>query len=164
MIVAYDNERTIGREGQLPWAGRLPADMAHFRRLTDGKSVIMGRKTWDSLPESSRPLKNRENIVVSLSQTAFTGALAADSLESAFDMASSETVVIGGANIYEQALPYVDRIYSTEIDTVTQGGDAFFPELSSEEWVISERQSCLVDSRNRFAYSFVTYIRRNPIN
>lgn len=77
IVVAYDHERTIGRNNQLPWAGQLPADMRRFKELTEGTSVVMGRKTFESLPESFRPLPRRQNIVVSLSQQAFLGSVAA---------------------------------------------------------------------------------------
>ncbi len=164
IVVAYDHERTIGRDNQLPWAGQLPADMRRFKELTEGTSVVMGRKTFESLPESFRPLPRRQNIVVSLSQQAFVGAAAAHSLEDAFSQADSEIMVIGGAEVYRQALPMVDRVYATEIIVRTEDGDAFFPVLPHDEWGVSERQDFLADERNRFAYSFVTYLRRNPMN
>lgn len=164
IVVAYDNERTIGRNNQLPWAGQLPADMRRFKELTEKTSVIMGRHTFDSLPEAFRPLPYRQNIVVSLSRRAFAGALAATSLGDAFSQADSEVMVIGGADIYRQALPLVDRVYATEIDTHTEDGDTFFPEVSNDEWYVSEQQDFLADEHNRFAYSFVTYLRRNPID
>lgn len=162
IVVAYDLDRTIGRDNQLTWEGQLPEDMRRFRKLTEGTSVIMGRKTWDSLPDAFRPLPKRENIVVSLSQVAFRGALAAHSIEDAFSKASNKIMVIGGASIYEQALPLVDRVYATEIHTQVGDGDAFFPKLSSTEWTIAEQEAFYPDEKNHFAYNFVTYLRRNP--
>ncbi len=162
IVVAYDHERTIGRDNQLPWAGQLPADMRRFKELTVDTSVIMGRRTFESLPENFRPLPNRQNIVLSLSQTAFAGALTANSLEDAFTQADKEIMVIGGAQIYAQALPLVDRVFATEIDAPKTDGDAFFPELPEAEWEQAERHAFFPDERNKFAYSFVTYLRRNP--
>ncbi len=162
IVVAYDHERTIGRDNQLPWAGQLPADMRRFKELTEGTSVVMGRKTFESLPDAFRPLPRRQNIVVSLTQHAFSGAIAADGLEDAFSKAGHEIMVIGGAQIYEQALPMVDRVYATEILARTEDGDAFFPALSRDEWEVSEYKPFAADEKNRLSYSFVTYLRRNP--
>lgn len=162
IVVAYDELRTIGKENGLPWAGQLPADMQHFKDLTEEKTVIMGRKTYESLPESFRPLPNRRNIVVSLSQQALAGALVEQSLEDALITGGENSMIIGGASIYAQALPYVDRVFATEIATRITDGDAFFPELPSDEWRVGSREDFSADSRNRFAYSFITYLRRTP--
>lgn len=162
IVVAYDYKRTIGRNNQLPWAGQLPADMRRFKELTEGSSVIMGRKTWESLPDAYRPLPNRENIVISMSQTALQGAQVAHGMEDAFSKASGEIMVIGGASVYEQALPLADRVFATQINTYTPDGDAFFLKLPLEEWEITEHTNHLADQRNRFAYSFITYLRRTP--
>ena len=162
IIVAVAKNQAIGKDNQLLW--HLPDDFRRFKRLTSGHKIIMGRKTFESLPESFRPLPRRQNIVVSLSQQAFLGSVAAHSLEDAFSQADSEVMVIGGADIYRQALPLVDRVYATEIDTHAEDGDTFFPEVSSDEWYVSEQQDFLADERNRFAYSFVTYLRHNPID
>ena len=161
IVVAYDERRTIGKEGDLPWAGKLPADMRHFRDLTLERSVIMGRKTYESLPESFRPLPDRHNIVVSLSQRALAGAVVADSIGEALYIGGENAVVIGGAEIYRQTLPFVDRVFATEIATQTEGGDAFFPELSEHDWQEVDREPHEADDKNAFAYSFVTYMRRH---
>lgn len=163
IVVAHDMNHAIGRANRLPWEGRLPADLQHFKELTEGKSVIMGRKTWESLPEAFQPLPNRQNIVVSLSQQAFKGAVVARSLEDAFSQATDEAMVIGGAEIYRQALPLVDRVYATLVICRTPNGDAFFPELSPEEWQVTDKEWHLADDKNQFAYSFFTYLRRSPI-
>lgn len=126
LIVAYSRNRVIGKDNQLPW--KLPGDLAHFKRQTLGKPIIMGRKTWLSL---GRPLPGRTNIVVSRSgQGDFTGAVLVDSIDAAFDAAGDvdEVCVIGGAQLYADALSKVDKIVATEIDIEIQG-DAFFPEL-----------------------------------
>lgn len=163
IVVAYDLEQTIGRNNQLPWAGQLPADLRRFKELTEGTSVVMGRKTFESLPEAYRPLPNRQNIVVSLTQRAFEGAVIANSLEDAFLRADADIMVIGGAQIYRQALPLVDRVYATEISTRTEDGDAFFPYLPVADWDVTEFEPHLPDDQNRFGYSFLTYLRREPV-
>jgi len=163
IIVAYDELRTIGKDGGLPWAGKLPADMLHFRDLTEERAVIMGRRTYDSLPERFRPLPNRQNIVLSLSERAIWGAVVVPNVKEALLLAGDNGMVIGGAQIYRQLLPYVDRVYATEIATQTEGGDAFFPELPDDEWTESESEDFEADARNRFAYRFVTYLRRSSI-
>lgn len=164
IVVAYDYDRTIGREGALPWQGMLPADMQHFKELTEGTSVIMGRKTYESLPERFRPLPNRQNIVVSLSQKAIEGVIVANSLGDAFSQADHDIMVIGGAEVYRQALPLVNRVYATEILARTEHGDAFFPELTPDEWQCDAYEAHKPDEVNHFAYSFATYLRRNPID
>lgn len=161
IVVAYDNDRTIGRSGELPWAGAMPADMRHFKDLTEDTSVIMGRATFESLPDHARPLPNRQNIVMTLSGRAMGHVLLATSLGDAFSQADHEVMVIGGAQVYEQALPFVDRVYATEIDTSVDNGDAFFPPLNPDDWYIDSKETYEKDDVNAFDYSFVTYIRRN---
>lgn len=158
LIVAYDENRAIGRNGDLPWAGRLPADMHHFRRLTEGASVIMGRTTFESLPEASRPLRNRENIVLSMTQKALEGVIVVQSLEEAFERATHEPFIIGGGRIYQEALPHVDQIDATEIRTRIEGADTFFPEIFSDEWRVASREDHAADAKNHFDYTFTTYI------
>ncbi|MDB5163371.1 MAG: dihydrofolate reductase [Candidatus Saccharibacteria bacterium] len=163
IVVAYDSMRTIGRDGNLPWAGKMPADMQHFKDLTEGTSVIMGRKTYESLPEAYRPLPNRQNIVLSVSAAAIRGAIIARNLEEAYEYAGENAMVIGGAEIYQQALPTVDRVFATEIMHRTVKGDAFFPPLPASEWCMTDIQDFEADTRNKYDYSFVTYIRRNLV-
>ncbi|UOD50770.1 dihydrofolate reductase [Orrella daihaiensis] len=155
LIVAYSRNRVIGKDNQLPW--KLPGDLAHFKRQTMGKPIIMGRKTWLSL---GRPLPGRTNIVVSRSgQGDFTGAVLVHSLEQALGAAGQvdEVCVIGGAQLYADALPKVDKVIATEIDTDVDG-DAFFPVLDPNVWVETERQPQPAD--NHLAYDFVEYRRR----
>ncbi|MCD8504160.1 MAG: dihydrofolate reductase [Burkholderiaceae bacterium] len=155
LIVAYSRNRVIGKDNQLPW--KLPGDLAHFKRQTLGKPIIMGRKTWLSL---GRPLPGRTNIVVSRSgQGDFTGAVLVDSIDAAFDAAGDvdEVCVIGGAQLYADALSKVDKIVATEIDIEIQG-DAFFPELDPKIWVESDRQA--QPPENNLTYAFVEYRKR----
>ena len=144
--------RVIGRNNKLPW--RLPADMKHFKRLTMGKPVVMGRKTFESI---GGPLSGRTNIVVTRNmQYHPDDCIIVHSIEEAFDLAktSNELMVIGGASFYEQALPLADRMYLTLVHA-TFSGDALFPQYNEEEWVEVNRSDHESDSENPVAYSFV---------
>jgi dihydrofolate reductase len=133
--------RAIGNREHLLWS--LPEDMKRFKELTTGHPVIMGRKTWESLPEKYRPLPNRTNIVVTR-QAGYRaeGAIVVDGLSDAFLAAgkaegADETFVIGGGQIYTDALPYATRLYLTLVDDVTEA-DVFFPEYEKEFKIIKE--------------------------
>lgn len=134
IIVACDKNRVIGKENKLPW--KIPADLQRFKRLTTGHSVIMGRKTWESIPEKFRPLPGRTNIVVTRNKFYFAqGAIISNSIKSALEIAQTspgneEIFLIGGTQIYAEALPLAGRLYVTEVDTEIEG-DAFFPEYKS---------------------------------
>ena len=162
IIVAYDQNRVIGRENSLPWAGQLPDDMDHFREETHNTTVIMGRKTFESLPESVRPLPDRQNIILSLGEYSVRGVQIAHSLDEAFALAEYEEVnVIGGAQIYSLALPSVDRVVATEIETEVKDGDAYFPSLSDDEWTLFDYESFEKDGRNTLNFAFATYLRKH---
>jgi dihydrofolate reductase len=154
LIYARSRNGVIGREGQLPW--HLPADLAHFKQTTLGQAVVMGRKTWDSLPERFRPLPGRTNIVITR-QTDWHahGALVAHSLEQAMSLcpAPGPLWVIGGAEIYAQALPLASTVVVTEIDVEVQG-DAHAPKLGTE-W--KEMSRHLQQNEGGLSYSFVIY-------
>ncbi len=155
LIVAYSRNRTIGINNTLPW--RLPGDLKHFKQQTLGHPVIMGRLTWESL---GRPLPGRLNIVVSRKGLGlFEGAQVASSLEKAIDLARDTDIayVIGGANLYAQALAIVDSIVATEIDADIDG-DAHFPALDPTQWREVSRDP--QPQENGFRYDFVTYQRR----
>ena len=156
LIYARAANGVIGRDNQLPW--HLPEDLAHFKRTTLGCPVIMGRKTWDSLPPKFRPLPGRLNIVVSRDPAfAAEGAAVAPSLEAARALcpASSDAWVIGGAQIYAQALPLAHTVVVTEIARDFDG-DAFAPTLGAE-WRETAREEHVAASGLPFA--FVTYTR-----
>ena len=158
LIYARASNGVIGQAGALPW--HLPEDLAHFKRTTLGCPVIMGRKTWDSLPPRFRPLPGRANIVVTRDAAwAAEGALVAHSLEAARALCptNSDAWVIGGAQIYAQALPVASRVVVTEIDQVFEG-DAFAPELGAE-WRETQRERHVSASGLRFA--FVNFERTN---
>jgi len=157
IIAAMGRNRAIGKDGGLPW--RLPADMKFFKSKTMGHHVIMGRRTWE---EVGRPLPGRTNIVISRS-AAFTaeGAVAVPSLDEALKSAKGddEAFIVGGALIYELALPVADRMYLTLIDQEFDA-DTFFPPFDEDEWVQIERQDNLPDDENRWPYSFTTWEKR----
>jgi dihydrofolate reductase len=132
LIVAVANNGVIGNKGALPW--RIPEDMRWFRMHTLGKPIIMGRKTWDSLPK--KPLPGRPNIVMTATQGwSDEGAITAHDWDQAIAAAgdAAEIVVIGGAAIYAMALPVADRIYLTNVG-LSPEGDAFMPPLARDEW------------------------------
>lgn len=157
IIVAYDQNRGIGRNGELPWGSDLPADMRHFRQTTTGSAVIMGRKTFESI---GRALPNRQNIVLSRHALQESNIGVASTMEEAFSQVATPTAyVIGGGEIYTQSLPFVDNIIATEVHASFEGIDSKFPELD-ENWVEAERNNFERDDKNKFDYSFVTYIRR----
>ncbi|WP_169081564.1 dihydrofolate reductase [Paenibacillus sp. PL91] len=157
LIAAMDRNRTIGIENKLPW--RLPAEMAYFKRMTLGKTVLMGRKTFESLP---KPLVDRRNVVLTRQQDFQPeGCEVVHSVEEALELCKNdELMVIGGADIYAQMLPYADTILLTEVDTIIEGGDAFFPAFSESQWQIMESDSRDSDEKNRYAFTFQTFKRR----
>ena len=157
IIAAVAKNRVIGKDNQLLW--HIPEDMKHFRELTRGKPVIMGRKTWESLPERFRPLPGRQNIVVTRNGSYVTeGAFLAGSLDEALQVADAalEVFVIGGAEVYQQALPLADTLYLTEVDLASDG-DVSFPEFSLIEWAETGRERH--QAPDGFAFAFVSYRR-----
>ena len=160
LIVAYAENRTIGRENTLPW--KLAGDLAHFKRTTLGHPIIMGRKTWDSL---GRPLPGRRNIVISRDGSkAAQGAEFVTSLAEALKRLSpnEHAYIIGGAQIYQQALPLVDHVVATEVKALVEG-DAFFAALDTSQWKEVSRVS--QPPENGLAYDIVQYDRRtDPVN
>jgi dihydrofolate reductase len=156
LIYARSRNGVIGREGQLPW--HLPADLAHFKKTTLGQAVVMGRKTWDSLPERFRPLPGRTNIVITRQKDwQAKGALVAHSLAQAMALCPEPGPlwVIGGAEVYAQALPLASTVVVTEIDMETQG-DAHAPPLGAE-WKETSRQ--FHAGEGGLSYSFVHYYK-----
>ncbi len=160
IIVAYDTNRAIGRGGDLPWGRSLPADLAHFKRLTRGGDVIMGRKTFESI--GRRPLPERENIVISSRPTGVKGVLTAVNLSSALALSRYPTFIIGGAQVYGDALgvPEIDTIYATEVDATSPDADTFFPELDMTVWEETDRVHRPADEANVYALDFVIYRRK----
>lgn len=157
LIAAVARDGCIGKAGDLPW--RLPPDLKRFRELTVGKPVIMGRRTWDSLPR--KPLPGRQNVVISRGCKHFEGATAAASLEEALSVARAtgapEACVIGGGEIYALAMPHAHRLELTQVDTTVDGGDAFFPDVDTSAWREVAR-TALPDSGP--PADFVTFVLR----
>lgn len=154
IIAAVAKNRVIGRDNQLLW--HIPEDMAHFKTLTAGHTVIMGRKTWESLPPRFRPLPGRRNIVISRQvDYPATGAELAESLEAGLALcaADSKVFVIGGGEIYRQAINFAHRLELTEVDQ-EPAGDAWFPEFSLQDWQESAQRP-MIGAAGRF----VTYFR-----
>lgn len=159
LIAAVASNRAIGKDNQLLW--QLPEDMRYFRETTRGKTVIMGRRTWESLPARFRPLPERRNIVVTRDRDyVAAGATVTHSLPAAIAAAgddAAECFVIGGAELYRQALPLAQRLYLTEIAQAFEG-DVFFPEIQTAEWQeISRTKQC---SAAGMEFAFVIYQHR----
>jgi dihydrofolate reductase len=150
LVVARSSSGTIGRDGRLPW--RLPSDMKHFRALTTGGVVLMGRRTYESLPDSFRPLPDRRNLVLS-SDAAYEadGAEVFSDLDSALAAAGEDCFVIGGELTYREALPCARRAYVTEVEESVDG-DTFFPTLAADEWQCIERGEPLCENGHSFAF------------
>ncbi|HLC86348.1 MAG TPA: dihydrofolate reductase [Candidatus Nanoarchaeia archaeon] len=154
ILAAISENGVIGIENRIPW--RIREDMQRFKELTLNHSVIMGRVTYDSLPERFRPLPQRKNIVLSLSMPQSEGIYVARNIEEALDLAEQNAYVIGGRKIYELFLPHSDRM---EITRVHQNfsGDAFFPYVDWNEWILTNRKDGT--SEDGIPYSFLSYSR-----
>ena len=153
MIVAAAKNGVIGKDGDMPW--RLPADLKNFKRITMGSTIIMGRKTWDSI---QRLLPGRKTVIITR-QTDFTveGAIVVQSLEAALSATEDESpFVVGGAEIYRLALPYVSRIYLTRVHAEIDG-DTVMPEIDFDQCNRLESVSHSADEKNSHDYSFEIY-------
>lgn len=159
-IVAIDENGAIGRQGDL--LCHLPADMKHFKEVTMGHSIVMGRKTFESFPR--RPLPGRQNIVITRNAGwQYDGVTVAHSLEDAIAAAETDTVfIIGGEQVYEQALPQVDVLYLTQIHARWASADAYFPAIDMNEWQEVSREHHESDHRNAYEFDFITLKRRKP--
>lgn len=156
IIAAVARNRAIGKENKLVYW--LPNDLKRFKALTTGHTIVMGRKTFDSLPKGALP--NRRNVVVSRSVSELPGCDVYASVEEALGSCSADedVYVIGGESIYRQMLPLADRLCLTEIDDEPEGADAFFPDYG--EWRETAREDHSTDEKHRYRYSFVDYERR----
>ena len=162
-VVAMGNNRAIGHEGGMPW--HMPADLAHFRRVTMGKPMIMGRKTFESI---GKPLPGRDSIVVTRNSSwKASGAIVVPSIEKALDVAKSgatargvhEIAVIGGGALYASMIDKADRLYVTELHDTFEA-DTYFPEIDATEWTEISRESHPADEKNAVAYDFVVLERK----
>jgi len=161
LLVAMAKNRIIGVNNTLPW--RLPADLRHFKALTMGHHIVMGRKTYESI---GKPLPGRTSVVVTRNANYKTpGVIVANSLEAAIAACGNdeEIFIIGGAELYRQAIDFAGRIYLTEIDAEISG-DAYFTNFDNHLWQEVERVSHMPDENNAHPYHFVVYDRqRLPI-
>lgn len=159
LIWAQANAGAIGRGGEMPW--RLPEDLAHFRRVTLGAPVIMGRRTWESLPERFRPLPGRENTVVTR-DAAFRapGARVVRSTAEALATDAAKVWIIGGGELYRETEPLADELVVTRIELDVPDADTFAPTIGSD-WVLVDAGEPLV-SATGLAYRFERYLRQIP--
>ncbi len=157
LIVAASTNNVIGIDGALPW--RISDDLRHFKEITMGKPIVMGRKTWDSI---GRPLPGRQNIVITR-QPDFVAdgcdivASVAEAIGTADDDAA-EIMVIGGSEVYALFLPSADRLYLTRVHAEVDG-DAFFPAIRTEDWQLVDEEHHVADERNEHAFSFQLFER-----
>ena len=152
-IVAMSLNRCIGSDGKLPWD--YPEDMAHFRKKTRRRVVIMGRKTYESI---GKPLPGRSDLVlIRNTELQFKGVTCVNSFDAAVEAVPDveEVMIIGGSAIYEMLLPQIDRMYLTYVDAEFQG-DAWFPDYDVSQWAETDSVTHQVDEKNRFACRFVT--------
>lgn len=159
LVAAASDNNVIGKDNWMPWD--LPAELKHFRDYTRGKTVIMGRKTYDSV---GRPMPNRHNIVVSRQEgLEIPGVDVVPSIEDAIDLAREddlpEVCVIGGEQIYRLAMDYATVIQLSRIHTTIEGGEAFFPEISMDEWKEVSRVEHPADAENAIPYTMLVYER-----
>ncbi|MDD4319260.1 MAG: dihydrofolate reductase [Candidatus Peribacteraceae bacterium] len=160
LIVAASENNVIGKDGRLPWS--LPNDLKFFRERTEGKPVLMGRKTYESI---GRPLPNRENIVITRRQgLKIPGCTVVHSLAEALKyceerLHAKELFVIGGSEIFQQALPLANRVYLTRVHAQIEG-DAFFPVLSRDDWNEVQRDEHAEDPQHLYSFMFQLFERR----
>ena len=157
IIVAIGRNNEIGFENHLLWS--LPNDMKHFKNITSGHTVIMGRNTFLSLPDGALP--NRKNIVISnVPEDNFAGCLMVSSIDEAVEVSRNdgEVFIMGGASIYRQFLPIADRLYITMVDDVPNA-DVYFPDIDNNIWHITSKEDFNADDKHKVNYSFVVFER-----
>ena len=157
LIAAMANNRIIGHDNKMPW--HLPADLKHFKQVTMGKPVIMGRKTFESI---GKPLPGRQNIIITRqSGLALNGCDIVHSIEDAIALVKNidEVMIIGGGTIYESMIDKADRLYITLIE-LEADGDTQFPAWNEDEWSIIDEEPHLADDKNPYNYRFITLERK----
>jgi dihydrofolate reductase len=155
IVVAISENHAIGKDNKLLWY--LPKDLKHFKEITTGGTVIMGRKTYESV---GKPLPNRRNIIITRQAITIEGCEVVNSIEAAIALCKTEkeVFIVGGAEIYKQAMHLTDRIYLTIVHKQFDG-DSFFPEIDLNEWKEIFREDHEPDEKNLLPYSFITYER-----
>lgn len=155
LLWAMDENRAIGRNNQLPW--HLPEDLKYFKRVTMGKPIAMGRKTYDSI---GRPLPGRENIVITRKRgVTIEGCTVIHDVKDLLKRDDEELFVIGGAEIFKEIIPFADRLYVTEIREEFEA-DTFFPEYNLSDWELIESTLGIKDEKNPYNYEFLVYQRK----
>lgn len=156
LVAALDRDFAIGRGNALPWS--LPDDLKRFKALTLGHPILMGRKTAESL---GRALPGRRNLVLTRSgRVPFEGMEAIPSIEAALAAAARTLMVIGGGEVYAQALPLASRLHLTWVDTRVEGADAWFPRFDPASWTMVDSEAHAADARHPHAFRFADYVRR----
>ena len=158
IIVATDNNNAIGKDNDLLW--HISEDLKYFKRTTLGSPIIMGRKTWESLP--FKPLPKRENIVISRNKDyKAEGATIINSVEEAIDYAKKfdKSFIMGGGMLYKAALPFCDKLYITKVFKDYQG-DTFFPEIDLNTWTIESESEIKTDPNNSLEFQFLVYKKK----
>lgn len=159
IVVAVGSKNEIGANGDLLW--RLPKDMQYFKEITYGHHVLMGRKTYESIPPKFRPLSGRVNIVVTrdLSKI-FEGCKVVSSVEEgikfAKDSEAEELMIIGGGEIYKSIFEKTDKIYLTQVEATFPNADVFFPKIKKEDWKIISNEKHIADEKHKFDFEFLT--------
>jgi len=155
IVVAISENHVIGKDNKLLWY--LPNDLKHFKNITTGHTVIMGRKTYESV---GKPLPKRRNIIITRQDITIEGCEVVDSIEAALALCADEeeVFIVGGAQIYKQSLHLTDTIYLTIVHKEFEG-DSFFPQIAENEWKEIYREDYQSDEKNSLPYSFITYER-----
>lgn len=156
LIAAMDKNNVIGYNNDMPWS--LPNDLKHFKEVTSHSTIIMGRKTYESI---GRPLPNRRNIILSRSGYETNDDVEViSSIDEIKKLAKKEEVfVIGGGTIYEQVISFADRLYITRIDAELKG-DTYFPQFSETEWQVIDEKDGVQNEKNKYNHKFYTYSRK----
>jgi dihydrofolate reductase len=157
LVVAHDRRRAIGRAGTMPW--HLPDDLKRFKHLTLGKTVLMGRKTAESI---GRALPGRRNLVLTRAAAApYASQQVVRSVDEAIALAGGdELAVIGGGEVYALVLPFADRIHLTDVDAIVDDADVFFPPYDASQWIETARVHHPADARHAYAFDFIDLERR----
>lgn len=161
LVVAIAEDGAIGRNGTLPW--HLPADLRFFKQMTMGKTIIMGRRTWESLNRKALP--GRLNIVLSRNPLELPeGVLYAPDLDSALKLAESngyeEASVIGGASLFQEAAARADLMYITQVETTVPDADTFFPEIDLNGWKVEWEERHSADEKNKYNFTFQRWVKK----
>ncbi len=155
LIVAFDQGLAIGKDNQLLW--HLPKDLSYFKNVTSGNTIIMGRKTFDSI---GKPLPKRKNIVITRQRDLqCNGVEFTSSLQTAIE-SNKDCFIIGGESIYLEALSTVDRLYITQVHARFEEADTFFPTLNWDEWTLISKEDHPADENHAYAFSFCIYDRK----